>query len=50
MNVKDVMALSLGEWAVICGAWNKAHGDKSDVAPPSDDEFDAAVMAVRGLK
>lgn len=49
MNVQNVGALSLGQWAAICRQWNKAHGEKGDTAPPSEDEFDAAVMAARGV-
>lgn len=48
MGVHDVMSLSLGEWGAIVRHWNKAHG-KSRVDPPTDDEFDAAVLAARGV-
>lgn len=47
MGVGDPMHLSLGEWLAICAAWDRAHG-KSQAAPPSEDEFDAAVAAARG--
>lgn len=43
MGVRDVMTLSLGEWVMIARAWNKAHGGKSDVAPPSEAQFEAAI-------
>lgn len=48
MNIAGVMRMSLGEWAAICAAWNKAHGKVS--APPSADEFDAAVAAARATQ
>lgn len=48
MGVRDVMALSLGEWTAICHAWNKAHGGEK-AKPPSEDEFDLAVMKARGV-
>lgn len=47
MQIPDAGALSLGEWAAICRAWNKAHGERNDTAPPSEDEFEAAVIAAR---
>lgn len=49
MNIHNVGSLSLGQWSAICRAWTKAHGDKGDIAPPSEDEFDAAAMAARGV-
>lgn len=48
MNLQDVGALSLGQWAAICRGWAKAHGE-AKVDPPSEDEFDAAVMRARGV-
>jgi hypothetical protein len=48
MNIADVGALSLGQWAAICRAWNLAHGDGKAV-PPTEDEFDRAVLRARGL-
>lgn len=48
MRVGDVMDLSLGEWAALCRFWDKAHG-KSTVRPPTEDEFEAAVLAARGV-
>ncbi|MBA3576182.1 MAG: hypothetical protein H0W39_01000 [Sphingomonas sp.] len=47
MNVQNVGDLSLGQWGSICRQWNKAHGD-GKAPPPSEDEFDLAVMRVRG--
>jgi hypothetical protein len=47
MGVGDVMSLSLGEWLAICAVWDRAHDD-SGPAPPSDEEFDAAVAAAQG--
>ena len=47
MGVGDVMSLSLGEWLAICAVWDRAHG-KDTAAPPSADEFEAALMAARG--
>ena len=50
MNIQDVGALSLGQWSAIARQWNKAHGKGSDPSnAPSDDEFDAAVLAARGV-
>ncbi len=49
MHVQNVGALSLGEWSAICRSWTKAHSGKSSIAPPSEDDFDAAVMAARGV-
>lgn len=46
MGAGSPMAMSLGEWIAICAGWDKAHGKGSE-APPSEDEFDAAVMAAR---
>lgn len=48
MQVHDWRSLSLGEWAAICRGWNKAHGQNT-VSAPSEEEFDRAVMAARGL-
>lgn len=47
MNVHNVGSMSLGQWSAICRQWNRAHGDKADMPAPSDEEFDAAVMAAR---
>lgn len=44
MGVADVMSLSLGEWAATARGWNRAHG-KEDVAPPTVEEFQAAMVA-----
>lgn len=48
MNVHDWRKLSLGEWAAICRAWDKAHG-QSTVAPPTEEEFERAMMKARGM-
>lgn len=48
MNVPNVGGYSFGEWVAVCRAWSKAHG-KNEAAPPTEDEFDRAVMNVRGL-
>lgn len=48
MGIGDPMRLSLGEWVTIVGAWNKAHGG-AKASPPSEDEFDRAVLAARGV-
>lgn len=48
MGVQNVGSLSLGQWAAICRAWNRAHG-QSRTEAPSEDEFDLAVMRVRGV-
>ncbi len=49
MQIQNVGAMSLGEWSAICRVWSKAHGEKNETAPPSEDEFEAAVMAARGV-
>lgn len=48
MRVANVGELSLGQWSAICRQWDKAHGDSKPDAP-SEDEFEAAVMAARGM-
>lgn len=47
MGIHDVGRLSLGQWSAMVGGWNKAHGDNKP-KPPSDAEFEAAVMRARG--
>jgi len=47
MGVPDVGRLSLGEFIAESRGWAKAHGSAQE-APPSEDEFDRAVMAARG--
>lgn len=47
MNIQGVGGLSLGQWADICRAWNRANSKQPAIAPPSEDEFDAAVIAAR---
>ena len=49
MGVHDVGALSLGQWAAVCRYRAKADGDAKPEAP-TEDEFDAAVMAARGAR
>lgn len=48
MNLGDPGRLSLGEYFAIAHGWNQAHGEKT-IAPPSEAEFDLAVMKVRGV-
>lgn len=48
MGVQDVGSLSLGQWSAICRQRAKANGDNKPGAP-TEDEFDAAVMAARGV-
>lgn len=48
MGVQDVGSLSLGQWTTICRARAKTYGESKPDAP-SEDEFDAAVMAARGV-
>jgi hypothetical protein len=48
MQVQNVGSLSLGQWMAICRGWNKAHGS-TRTAPPTEDEFDRAVMQARGI-
>lgn len=48
MGVHEVGRLSLGQWSALCRSWEKAHNTKASVAPPSEDEFEAAVLAARG--
>lgn len=40
------MSMSLGEFVGLRAEWNRRHGEAQ--APPSDEEFDAAVLAARG--
>jgi len=47
MGVQNVGDLSLGQWSAIIHGWDEAHGDKK-IAPPTEDEFEAAVLAARG--
>jgi len=48
MKIQNVMGLSIGEWAAICRHWRRAHQDnETDIEPPSEDEFEAAIVAVR---
>lgn len=49
MGVPNVGGLSLGQWSAICHVWNKAHQEKSETEAPSDDEFEQAVLAARGV-
>jgi hypothetical protein len=49
MGVHNVRSLSIGEWAAICRAWRKSHGDNKPEAP-TEDEFDAAIMRARGIE
>lgn len=39
--------MSLWEYSASVDGWNKVHGE-SHVAPPTDEEFDAAVAALGG--
>lgn len=48
MGIPDVLKLSLGEYAAEMRGWNKAHGKDTSVAP-SEDDFDRAVLAARGV-
>jgi hypothetical protein len=48
MHIADVGKLSLGQYAAIVRGWQKAHGEQK-IDPPSEDEFDRAVMSARGL-
>lgn len=47
MGVQNVYDLSLGQWTATVKGWNKANGDDKP-APPTESEFDLAVMQVRG--
>lgn len=48
MKVQNVMGHSVGEWAAICRHWKQAHQDDStDIDPPTEEEFEAAIVAVR---
>lgn len=47
MGVKDAASLSIGEWTAVCRAWRKAHGGDKP-APPTEAEFDLAMMMARG--
>lgn len=48
MNIQNVGSLSLGQWVAVCRIWNKAQGGGQSAAP-SDDEFEKAVLAARGI-
>lgn len=48
MGIQNVRGLSIGEWAAICRAWQKSHGNNKPTAP-TEDEFDLAVMKARGV-
>ena len=48
MGIPDVGSLSLGEWVAISRHWDKAHGG-AQVEPPSEDEFEQAILSVRGV-
>jgi len=48
MGLADVGELSLGEWSAIRSRGTRAQGEGKPEAP-SDDEFDRAVMAARGV-
>ena len=48
MNLGDPGDLSLGQYAAIARGWNKAHG-QGQMDPPSEAEFDAAVLRARGV-
>lgn len=48
MGIQDVGDLSLGQWSAIVRAWNAANGGKADA--PSEDDFETAVLAARGVK
>jgi len=39
--------MSMGQWFALAAGWNKAH--RQDVEPPSVEEFEAAVLAARGV-
>lgn len=45
----DWRSMSLGEWIAVVQVWNKAHGGKDDATPPTEDEFEAAILAARGV-
>jgi len=49
MGVHNVGDLSLGQWTAICRHWARAHADGTKVEPPSREEFEAAVLASRGV-
>lgn len=49
MGVQDPGRLSLGEWAAILDGWMRAHGGERGVAPPSEAEFEQAMLAARGV-
>lgn len=47
MGIDNVGDLSLGQWAASVTAWNKVHG-ATKAQPPTEEEFDLAVMRARG--
>lgn len=48
MGVPDWGELSIGEWAAICRTWQKANRT-GPPPPPTEAEFDKAVMLSRGI-
>jgi len=42
-------AMSLGQWVAIARGWAAAHQDPNQSTPPTDEEFEAAVIAARSM-
>lgn len=49
MGVGNVGDLSIGQWVAVVRMWNQAHAPADAIAPPSRDEFEAAIARARGL-
>ncbi len=47
MGVQNVERLSIGQWLAMVEGWIAAHADKPRA--PSDDEFEAALSAAKGM-
>lgn len=45
----DVGAMSMGQWLAVVQGWNRTHAEKAAMAAPSDDEFEAAILAARSI-
>lgn len=48
MSIGDPGDLSLGQWVAIVAAWNARNGTVA-IAPPSEEEFEAAVATARAV-
>jgi len=49
MGLADVGRMSLGEYFATCRWWSKAHDKAPEVVAPTEDEFERATLAARGI-